>query len=210
MGSQALGQAPRRRRRPEEAEGEILKAADELLRERPFHQVTVDEIMRRTTLSRKSFYVYFRDRYHLVTRLVAPLRETLDAANDRFIAGTGDPVADGRATLWAVASILRDDGALIRALAEAATYDAEARRVWRGFNEPVVAAFTDKFRKEIAGGPTPPLDVEPVVRALIGMNLYCFFDQVVGHPDADLERVVDTLHTVWVRVLLPERALDRG
>jgi hypothetical protein len=45
----------RRRRRPEDAEREILEAADALLRVHPLHAVTVDAIMRRTTLSRNLF-----------------------------------------------------------------------------------------------------------------------------------------------------------
>ena len=56
---------PRRRRRsPEVAEREIIAAAHGLLRERPFRELTVDEVMRRTELSRPSFYVHFRDRHH--------------------------------------------------------------------------------------------------------------------------------------------------
>jgi AcrR family transcriptional regulator len=37
------------------AEREIIAAAEELLRERPFRDLTVDEVMRRTELSRPSF-----------------------------------------------------------------------------------------------------------------------------------------------------------
>jgi AcrR family transcriptional regulator len=44
--------------------------------ERPIHEVTVLAIMERTTLSRKSFYVYFRDRSELILALVRPLRPT--------------------------------------------------------------------------------------------------------------------------------------
>ena len=50
----------RRRRTPEVAEAEIVAAAESLLRERSFRELTVDEVMRRTDLSRPSFYVYFR------------------------------------------------------------------------------------------------------------------------------------------------------
>ena len=60
----------RRRRTPEVAQREIIEAAEELLRERPFRELTVDEVMRRTELSRPSFYVYFRDRHELVLRVV--------------------------------------------------------------------------------------------------------------------------------------------
>jgi TetR/AcrR family transcriptional regulator, ethionamide resistance regulator len=196
---------PRRRRRPEEAEREILEAADRLLRERPFHELTVDALMRATTLSRKSFYVYFRDRYDLLTRLVAPLRARLDEANAPFLAPTSDPVSSGRAALLAVAEVFVRDGPLIRALAEASRYDAEAERVWRQFNEPVIQAFTKRIRADVASGaiPDPGIDEEAAVRALVGMNLYTLFDQVAGNSKADTEAIVDTLSTIWRRALLP-------
>ena len=199
---------PKRRRRPrEEAEREILEAAAALLRERPLHGVSVSAIMERTTLSRKSFYVYFRDRYDLLTRLFRPLRRELDEANALFLAGpTGDLVADGRAAAEAVARFhAGQNGALVRALHEATAYDEEAARVWREFNEPVIAAFTDLIRREVSAGRLEVgIDVEPTVRALVGMNLYCFFDQVVGNPAADVEAVAATLSTVWARTLLLE------
>src|SRR5919106_243172 len=75
----AGARAKRRRRRPEEAEREILEAARVLFVQRPSRDVTVAAVMDRTTLSRKSFYVYFRDRYDLITRLVDPLRRQRDA-----------------------------------------------------------------------------------------------------------------------------------
>ena len=58
--------AQRRRRSPQDARQEILDAARQLIAERPVHEVTVLAIMERTTLSRKSFYVYFRDRSELI------------------------------------------------------------------------------------------------------------------------------------------------
>jgi AcrR family transcriptional regulator len=195
----------RRRRAREEAEGEILDAAAAMLRERPLHEVTVSAIMEQTTLSRKSFYVYFRDRYELLTRLFKPLRQELDEANALFLAGsTGDIVADGRAALEVVVRFFAGaNGALVRALHEATAYDREAARVWREFNEPVIAAFTDLVRREMAAGRVPSgIDVELTVRALVGMNLYCFFDHVVGNQAADLEKVVTTLSSVWARAIL--------
>jgi hypothetical protein len=91
----------------------------------------------------------------------------------------------------------------VRALHEASAYDEEAARVWREFNQPVIAAFVAQAHRHIAAGRIPAgLDVEPAVRALVGMNLYCFFDQVVGNPDVDVDTVVSSLLTVWARVFL--------
>lgn len=130
------------------------------------------------------------------------MRRELDEANTLFLAGpTGDLVTDGRAALEAVARFHAGrDGALVRALHEATAYDEEAALVWREFNEPVIAAFTGLVRREIlAGRLAEEIDVEPTVRALVGMNLYCFFDQVVGNPEADVEAIAATLSTIWAR-----------
>jgi AcrR family transcriptional regulator len=195
--------SPKRRRRSrEEAEGEILEAAAELLRERPLHEVSVSAIMGRTTLSRKSFYVYFRDRYDLLARLFRPLRQELDEANTLFLGRpTGDLTTD--AALRAVVGFFAGrSGALVRALHEASAYDEEAARVWREFNDPVVAAFSDRINREAeAEGLPGTVDVEATVRALVGMNLYCFFDQVVGNPGADLDAITATLFRIWTRTL---------
>src|ERR687896_152161 len=86
---------PRRRRRPEEAEGEILHAARALLAELPSHEVTIGRLMAETTLSRKSFYVYFRDRYDLLRRLVEPLSAERDAIVARLFHGPADAAAGG-------------------------------------------------------------------------------------------------------------------
>ena len=80
----------RRRRTPEVAEQEIIAAAEALLRERPFRELTVDEVMRRTDLSRPSFYVYFRDRHHLVLRVVEHIGGELFTMSDRWYPGEGD------------------------------------------------------------------------------------------------------------------------
>src|SRR4051812_43682008 len=205
MAASRPAQAKRRRRSREEAEREILEAAAALLRERPLHAVSVSAIMEGTTLSRKSFYVYFRDRYELLTRLFTPLRLELDRANELYLSSpTGDLAADTRASLEAGTRFFAGaNGALVRALHEASAYDEEAARVWREFNEPVIAAFTEQAHRHIAAGRLPAgLDVEPTVRALVGMNLYCFFDQVVGNPAVDIDAVVGTLLTVWARTFL--------
>jgi AcrR family transcriptional regulator len=202
MPAAPTAESKRRRRSRAEAEQEILEAAAALLREEPLHTVSVSAIMERTTLSRKSFYVYFRDRYELLTRLFEPLRRELDEANALYLGEpTGDLATDTRASLEAVTRFFAGhNGPLVRALHEASAYDDEARRVWREFNEPVVAAFTAQAHRHIAAGRLPGgIDVEATVRALVGMNLYCFFDRVVGNPQADVDAIVTTLLTVWAR-----------
>src|SRR6516165_7654289 len=52
---------PRRiRRLPDDARREILDAAEALLAEHPFRELSVDDLMTRTGMTRSSFYHYFR------------------------------------------------------------------------------------------------------------------------------------------------------
>ena len=191
----------RRRRRPEEAEREILDAAEALLRERPSHEVTVMAVMERTTLSRKSFYVYFRDRHELIARLVQPLRAGLDESAAELRATHTDPRELAHALFLDVAHTYMQHGELLRALRESAGHDEDAERVWREFTDPPIAGLALWIRAAEAAGQSRGLDADAAARALVTMNLGCFFDQLIGQPDADAEKLVDTLVEIWWRTI---------
>jgi AcrR family transcriptional regulator len=124
---------PRRRRRSaDEAEREIVEAAEAFLRERPFRELTVDEVMRRTELSRPSFYIHFRDRHQLVLRVVACLRAELSEMSDRWYKGQGDGATLVREALEGVVGVYERNGPVVRALADAATDDPDIERVYSG------------------------------------------------------------------------------
>src|SRR3954453_20197864 len=117
----------RRRGTPEVAEAEIIGAAEELLRERPFRDLTVDEVMRRTELSRPSFYVYFRNRNHLVLRVVERLGEEQWALSEAWFEGTGAAggPASFREALEGVVGVWDRHGPVMHALSDAATVDQD-------------------------------------------------------------------------------------
>jgi AcrR family transcriptional regulator len=191
----------RRRRTPEEAEGEILDAAERLLRTARLDDLTVTRVMAGTTLTRNAFYVYFRDRYDLVARLVERLRAGADAGLAAFAAPGNDLEAAGREALAAAARLYQQHGELLRALADAAQHDPGAERAWSEFIEPSHEAATARVRAEAASGRISGIDPDRTVKALIAMNRACFFEQLVGQPDADVDALVTTLHAIWTRTL---------
>ena len=193
----------RRRRTPEVAEAEIVAAAEALLRERSFRELTVDEVMRRTDLSRPSFYVYFRDRHHLMLRGGRAHRRR--AADDvaalvhrrRRRAGAG----------------ARGDGGLRRGLRRSTgrccgrsptrpTDDPEVERVYGGLVQSFVDVTARHIEAEIEAGRVLPLDAagdragarvddgalpEPLARAV--------------EPTRRARSSPTTLTTIWTRVL---------
>src|SRR5919197_6292754 len=148
----------RRRRTPEAAEREIIGAAEELLRERPFRELTVDEVMRRTGLSRPSFYVYFRDRHQLVLRVVEHLGGELFTMSDRWIRGSGEPLALARDALEGIVAVFAEHGPVMRALADAATDDTNVEAAYSAVIQGFIDVVSGHIASEIAAGRVLPLN----------------------------------------------------
>src|SRR2546423_12535907 len=105
------GGTRRRRRSPAEAEREILESAERFLRLRPLRELTIDEVMAGTGLSRPAFYVYFRDRHDLVLRLIGEIGAELFEMADIWLKGGDLP-----ASVDGVVAVYAKHGRVLRAL----------------------------------------------------------------------------------------------
>jgi TetR/AcrR family transcriptional regulator, ethionamide resistance regulator len=193
--------ARRRRRTPEVAEREIIAAAEALLRERPFRELTVDEVMRRTDLSRPSFYVYFRDRHHLVLRVVEHLGAELFAMSDRWLKGTGDGPQLAREALEGVVEVYATHGPVMRALADAAADDTGVEQAYTAIVQGFVDATARHIEAEIAAGRILPLDAAETASALVWMMERYLNLSFGSEPATPRRPVAETLITIWTRVL---------
>jgi TetR/AcrR family transcriptional regulator, ethionamide resistance regulator len=193
--------ARRRRRTPEVAEREIIAAAEALLRERPFRELTVDEVMRRTHLSRPSFYVYFRDRHHLVLRVVEHLGAELFAMSDRWLRGTGEGPQLAREALEGVVEVYAGHGPVMRALADAAADDPGVEEAYAAIVQAFVDATARHIEEEIAAGRILPLDAGETARALVWMMERYLNLSFGSEPATPPQPVAETLITIWTRVL---------
>jgi TetR/AcrR family transcriptional regulator, ethionamide resistance regulator len=205
---------PRRRRRPEEAERAILAAARAFLEERPFREMTVEEIMVRTGLSRPAFYAYFRDRYEVVTRLLEGIGGLLFALDWRWLSG-GEGEEEAREVLVdalrAGSRIFVEYGPVLRAIADAAGYDARVEQVYRyGLIERLVAAVASRISRDVEAGLSPTdLEAEETARALVLMTERYLLD-AFGRPERRPSRrestaVFRALEEIWVRTLYGRR-----
>jgi AcrR family transcriptional regulator len=193
--------AKRRRRSPESAEREILAAAESFLRERPFHEMTVDEVMARTTLSRPSFYVYFSDRNHLVIRLVEDVGGAVFSMAERWLKGSGDPRAEVRAALEGVAAVWSEHGLLLGAMADAGKHDDEVDTAYRELLGRFIDATAEHIEQDIRSGLTAHLEPRETAHALVLMTER-YLNATFGHdPNAPTGTAVETLWTVWARTL---------
>jgi AcrR family transcriptional regulator len=193
--------ARRRRRTPEAAQDEIVRAAEGLLRERPFRELTVDEVMRRTGLSRPSFYVYFRDRHELVLRLVRHLQaEMLVVANRWYESGDGGPGALREAVEGTV-SVYVKHAAVMRALADAAVEDPDVEAAYDLILQGFVELTARQVEREIATGLIEPLDPMETAKALVWMTERYLYHSFAPSHRVAAGRVQETLTAMWTRTL---------
>ena len=191
----------RRRRTPEAAQREIIAAAEQLLRERPFRELTVDEVMRRTGLSRPSFYVYFKDRHELVLRLVQHLfDEILVVANRWFQAPEAGPQMLRQA--WdGIVEVYGAHAPVLRALADAAVDDPDVEVAYGQLVQGFVDATTEHLRLEIERGNAPETDPAEASKAVVWMAERYLYHSYAPGSSTTPEKVAETMSTLIVRAL---------
>ena len=192
----------RRRRTPEAAEREIVEAAEALLREKPFRELTVDDLMRRTGLSRPSFYVYFRDRHDLVLKVVEHIGGELFSMSERWYSGTGEGPALIREAIDGVVGVFAEHGPVLRALSDAASDDPRVEAAYAALIQRFVDATSRHIEQEVAAGRVLPLDPVSSATALTWMmERYLQLRLGRASDPPPVEPIADTLTTIWSRVL---------
>jgi AcrR family transcriptional regulator len=183
-----------------QARTQIVVAAERLLSERRFRDLTVDEVMAAAGLSRTAFYRHFRSLPDVVLDLLADLVRQVAAEAD-----IGDPRDRGimRRQLALVVQTFRDHGPLLLALEEAAHYDDEVERAYTALRDSAVDLTTELLRRGIAEGHTPPMPVRDVAHALSVMNARYLLDLCARDPRFDAEAALEALWTVWTRTTWP-------
>jgi len=188
----------RRRRTPEQAEREILEATEEFLLDRPFRDLTIDEVMDRTGLSRSSFYVYFRDRHHLALRLLEELAKQVHEDSDAWLQGSSEPPDDMRAAIAGTVTALAQHGSMMRAISDAATEDADVELAYRGVVEGFIDDTAARIERDVRAGRSVSADSGMLAAALVWMNERYLLQNPVPDTPEDRRRVTDELTRIWM------------
>jgi TetR/AcrR family transcriptional regulator, ethionamide resistance regulator len=190
----------RARHDPRETEREILDAAEQLLHERPFRELTVPAVMARTGSKRPAFYVHFRDRHDLVLRVVDRIRGELLAVANRWFEG-GGTVADLHSALEGVAAVYVEHGPVLRALADASGSDPTVENAYRALVQGFIEATARRIRAEQATGRIADIDPDQTARALVWLNESYLRDALGRAPIVEPSTVVDVIERIWIATL---------
>jgi AcrR family transcriptional regulator len=190
-----------RRSRGDDRERAILETAEQLLGERAFHEISVDDLARGAGISRPTFYFYFPSKeavlLTLLDRMVEEARGRIGEALERF---TEDPRRWLHEGITAIYETFSAHRAVTVAGADALVTSVEARELWEGVMEGFVQQTAAVIEAERARGAAPPgVAARDLAIVLNRMNERVLQSTFAGQaPAVDETDVRDVLVAAWL------------
>jgi AcrR family transcriptional regulator len=185
----------------DEREAAIMQTAERLLQERSLNEISVDDLARGAGISRPAFYFYFPSKDAVVLTLVDRLLEQATTAKDQALDTLAeDPAAGVREAIQIFYDMLGAHRAVIRAVAELSTTNAEARNLRSQLTEGWVASVAKRIEHDrMRGAAVRELPARDLATALVHMNervmLAVFAEE---SPAVSEDRLVDVLCEIWL------------
>ncbi|AKN15741.1 TetR/AcrR family transcriptional regulator [Mycobacterium haemophilum] len=192
----------RRSTRPsgDDRELAILATAEQLLKDRPLTDISVDDLAKGAGISRPTFYFYFASKEAVLLTLLDRVFNEADAALETLIENP-DAERDNR---WRTGinvffETFGSHKAVTRA-GQVARDNAEVRELWSTFMQKWIAYTAAVIEAERERGAAP--DTLPATELATALNLMneraLFASFTAEQPYVPESRVLDTLVHIWV------------
>jgi AcrR family transcriptional regulator len=194
----------RRTTRPsgDDRELAILTTLERLLEERPFPDISVDDLAKGAGLSRPTFYFYFPSKDAVLQTLLDRVIREVDQQADAAL-GEKDRAVDPAGVWRAISALFEGFGghrAVMLAGHAARATNPEMAEMWSRFMQKWIDYTTASIEAERASGAAPV--TIPAADLAVSLNLMnermmfgAFADE---QPGVSGERIVDTLAHIWV------------
>lgn len=202
----------RRRAERRNARSRLLDAAHQLLEERGWTDITLEEITTAAEVPRTAFYRYFEDREHLLSVMLDEVGFEVGHSGDPWWTSSEDPVADLHTGLRGLTDLFAEHGRLIQAVADTAPHEPGIAERHAKLAENLIAATTARIEKDIAAGRTHLTEPHEVAIALTRMTESYLLASFGKAPFPHLDAVTRAMTDIWTRTLydtLPRKSSAR-
>jgi AcrR family transcriptional regulator len=211
---QDQGAAPPRRRGDRQRQA-ILQAVRELLREKPFAQLSVSTISDRAGVARSGFYFYFDSKYAVLAHILAEATHELEELTQYFAPRGPDesPAAFAKRMVGSAAVVYAHNDPVMSACVAARSTDAEIREILGQQIDNVVEQIIGIVQDELRAGTADPIsdDIPALVRVLAATTAQMLSgDTVFVGADGDVQRGVRVLEALWRSALWGGSADDEA
>ncbi len=184
----------------DERERAILATAEQLLEQRPLHEISVDDLARGAGISRPTFYFYFASKEAVLLALMDRVVEEARRGIELAMLST-DPPRVVRQGIASVYETFRQHRAVALAASDASATSPAVRDLWSRVMEVFVAETTAAIETERARGAAPDggISAHDLAVALNLMNERVHYATFAGEqPSIGEDAVLDTLVRVWL------------
>lgn len=193
-----------RQRRAELTSDQLLEAARLVFETRGYQAATVGAITRAAETAHGTFYLYFRNKRDVFSRVVYQVcREMYEAGESAW--DSGDPLESLRSGIRAFLEFFSVHRGLWRALIQGALEDPQLESMWVELRRPFIERTERVLGALQESGTVQPLDTGVWAAALSSMVEWVAFTHfvLVQRPgeDADPERLVEGLASMWYRAV---------
>ncbi len=196
----------RRAQRPsgDDRELAILTTAERLLNDRPFADISVDDLARGAGLSRPTFYFYFPSKDAVLLTLLDRLMAAAAEAHDRLADHRpADRYEGWRAGINVFFEVFGAHRGITRAAFAARAGIPDARDMWARFMRKWIEHTTKAIEAERVRGAAPDtLPAVDLATALLLLNEQALSSSFAGaDPSIPEDRVLDTLAHFWISAI---------
>lgn len=207
--SQPRATRGRRATRPsgDDRELAIFTTLERLLQDRPFTEISVDDLARGAGISRPTFYFYFPSKdavlLTLFERVILEADATFEGRAEDY---TADPARVWRDGIFAFFEPMRAHRSVALAGVAATVTNAEIRELWSTFLQKWIDRTAAIIIAERARGAAPDtVPAQDLAAALNLMNERAMFASYSAQkPAPDEDAALDTLVHVWITSIYGE------
>lgn len=192
----------RRATRPsgDDREAAILRTLEEMLAERPFAEISVDDLAKGAGLSRPTFYFYFASKDAVLARLFAQAITASGAGQQQSPDVPEDPQGAWHDGIYAFFDALRPHRAVLLAGLGAMATNAELQQMWSAYMSSWVDYTSALITRERERGAAP--DTIPAHDLATALNLMnervLFAAQLTQKPTLPEEAALEALAHIWI------------
>lgn len=192
-----------RRSRGDRQREAILNAVHELLREKPFSELSVSTISDRAGVARSGFYFYFDSKYSVLAQMLAEAMQELEELTHYFAPRGADEstAAFAKRMVGSAALVYSHNDPVMSACNAARSTDAEIREILDQQMASVVDQIVKIVEDETKAGTARPIsdDVPTLVRTLAATTGATLSgDSSFVGAGRDTSRAVAVLERLWL------------
>lgn len=178
----------------------LVEAAEAEFAELGFERASVSGIVGRARVAQGTFYVYFPDKKSIFVELVDSLGARLRGVLAAAVVGCKDRLAVERAGLRAFLRFTAGHRGLYRVVKQAEIVDEAC---YRRYYQTLEAGYVRGLKAAMSRGELRRLDPDVAAHCLMGINDMIGLNFLLWRPEADLDRLIDTVMDFVTRGLGP-------